>query len=379
MSSQAYTPGLKVKEYYIVKKTRRLPMPGEVFYKQRDQVSFDSIVARTSIPGPLHIIDVCAKLGVEPEDIKKYMKIDIGENIKTGEQLAYYQALFGLIKAVCLSPIEGNLELISSATGQAMLRETPVPINLTAYIPGIIKQVIPNEGVVIETPASYIQGILGIGGEAHGIIKILAKKPEDEVKSSDITEEFKNKLMVCGSLINSEFVKKAIEIGVSGIVAGGITGSDLNHLIGEELGVIITGQENLGLTLIFTEGFGKIPMQKKTFELLKLNEGNLACFNGATQVRAGVVRPEIIIPLFHIENNQNLNNESENYDDKGITIGTNVRIIQDPNFGAVGKVVNLPIQLYKLESESYVRVLHVQLNDGKTVTVPRANVEIIEE
>jgi len=32
-----------------------------------------------------------------------------------------------------------------------------------------------------------------------------------------------------------------------------------------------------------------------------------------------------------------------------------------------------------LESESMVRVLTVKLNDGATATVPRANVEIIEE
>jgi hypothetical protein len=32
-----------------------------------------------------------------------------------------------------------------------------------------------------------------------------------------------------------------------------------------------------------------------------------------------------------------------------------------------------------VESESYVRVLDVELDDDTVVTVPRANVEIIEE
>jgi hypothetical protein len=37
------------------------------------------------------------------------------------------------------------------------------------------------------------------------------------------------------------------------------------------------------------------------------------------------------------------------------------------------------VELQILESESAVRVVEIKLGDGKIVTVPRANVEIIEE
>jgi len=63
----------------------------------------------------------------------------------------------------------------------------------------------------------------------------------------------------------------------------------------------------------------------------------------------------------------------------GMVPGTPVRIIRQPYFGAIGKVVDLPVELQKVESESYVRVLNVELEDGRVVTIPRANVEIIEE
>ncbi len=59
--------------------------------------------------------------------------------------------------------------------------------------------------------------------------------------------------------------------------------------------------------------------------------------------------------------------------------GTPIRIIRNPYFGAIGAVVELPIELQRLESGSKVRVLKAQLVDGSIVTVPRANVEIIEE
>jgi hypothetical protein len=59
--------------------------------------------------------------------------------------------------------------------------------------------------------------------------------------------------------------------------------------------------------------------------------------------------------------------------------GTPIRIIREPYFGAIGEVHSLPVELQQLESESMVRVVNIELDGGKVVTVPRANVEIIEE
>ena len=58
----------------------------------------------------------------------------------------------------------------------------------------------------------------------------------------------------------------------------------------------ITGQEEKGITLVVTEGFGDLAMAERTFELLRGCAGMRASVNGATQIRAGVLRPEIIIP-----------------------------------------------------------------------------------
>ena len=62
----------------------------------------------------------------------------------------------------------------------------------------------------------------------------------------------------------------------------------------------------------------------------------------------------------------------------GMRPGTPIRIIREPHFGALGKVVSLPVDLRTVETESDVRILEVELENGEKVTVPRANVEIIE-
>jgi hypothetical protein len=99
----------------------------------------------------------------------------------------------------------------------------------------------------------------------------------------------------------------------------GINDEYLKKLLGYDLGVAITGSEDIGITLIITEGFGKIQMAQKTFELLKLRSGAKASVNGATQIRAGVVRPGIIIPYEKMD--AAIGEEMDKPIDRGMEIG----------------------------------------------------------
>jgi len=162
-------------------------------------------------------------------------------------------------------------------------------------------------------------------------------------------------------------------VHAKGIIAGGVKRHDLREFMGRDIGVAITGEEKLGLTLIITEGFGRMAMSKRTFQLLKHFEGHMACMSGATQIRAGVLRPEVIIP----HDGSSVSDEIKL--SGGMVQGTSVRLIREPYFGSLGRVVRLPVDLKRIETQSLVRVVEVQLENGDLVTVPRANVEIMEE
>src|SRR2546429_9734594 len=71
----------------------------------------------------------------------------------------------------------------------------------------------------------------------------------------------------------------------------------LGVLMGLRSGVASTGTETVGFPWFLTEGFGRIPMARRTFELLRKLDGRKASISGATQIRAGVIRPVIIVPL----------------------------------------------------------------------------------
>lgn len=372
--AQAYSAGLTVTEQMILKKERRLPIKGTVLVKVGDIVKGDDVVAETLLPGKVYPFNLANKLGITPNLVNQYIKVKAGDKIKKGDVIARTNGIFGLFKATAKSPIDGEIENISSVTGQMLLREPRIPIQLKAFMDGKITEIIPDEGVLIQTKATYIQGIFGIAGEVIGKINILAKNPSDVVTAADIKPEHKGSLIVTGALAPYDMILKAKEMGVKGIITGGLDDADLKKILGYDIGVAITGHENLGITIVVTEGFGNIKMAKKTFELLKKHNGQEASIHGKTQIRAGVMRPEIIITID--------SNVETIADDKPkvstLEIGTTIRIIREPNFGDIATITALPEELKKVESETLVRILMAKLETGKEVLIPRANVEVIE-
>ena len=373
---QAYSAGLTVTESIILRKERIMPLKGKVLVTKGTKVKSDDVIAETLLPGKVLPFNLANKLGVTPSQLEKYIKIKTGDQITTKTILAENAGFMGLglFKSVVHSPIEGEVENISAVTGQVLLREPRIPVQAKAFIDGIVTEVLPEVGVVIENKSAYIQGIFGIGDETTGEIKMLATTPDEELDAGSIDDSCRDKIIVAGSFIPYHVIDIAIKHGVKAIITGGIDDQDIKKLLGYDIGVAITGHEKIGLTIICTEGFGKITMAKKTFNLLKKFDGHKASVHGHTQIRAGVIRPEIIIPLDF--------EEDELVSIKAtmpvLEIGTLIRIIRNPHFGSIAKVTGLPEELTKVESETLVRILEAEFEDGTRVLLPRANVEVIE-
>ena len=372
--AHSYTPGLKVLKRTKILKERRLPLKGSVESKVGDRVKPNDIVAKTDLPGNVQIINVANQLNIDASDINQCMIKTIGESIHKNDLIAETKGIFGFFKSSVLSPVDGTIETISDVTGQVVLRESPIPVEVDAYIEGKVNEVISEEGVVIKTNGVFIQGIFGIGGESRGKIKTIVDSRESEITKEMITDEEKGKIIIGGSFISIDAYKKAIDCEVAGIVVGGFNYYDLEEILGYTLGVAITGSEDLHTSLIVTEGYGKIQMGQQTFDLLNSHNGKLASINGATQIRAGVIRPEIIIPLD--SSDASLDSNDSNKSD-GMTIDSLVRVIRSPNFGKIGVVKELPPELTKMESETMVRVAIVHI-DGNRFEIPRSNLEVVE-
>ena len=372
--AHSYTPGLKVLKSTKILKERRLPLKGSVESKVGERVKPNDIVAKTDLPGNVQMINVANQLNIDASDINQCMIKTTGESIHKNDLIAETKGIFGFFKSSVLSPVDGTIETISDVTGQVVLRESPIPVEVDAYIEGKVNEVISEEGVVIKANGVFIQGIFGIGGESRGEIKTIVDNRESEITKDMITVEEKGKIIIGGSFISIDAYKKAIECEVGGIVVGGFNYYDLEEILGYTLGVAITGSEDLHTSLIVTEGYGKIQMGQQTFDLLNSHNGKLASINGATQIRAGVIRPEIIIPLDPSDASRESGDSNKS---DGMTMDSLVRVIRSPNFGKIGVVKELPPELRKMESETMVRVAIVHI-DGNRFEIPRSNLEVVE-
>ncbi|MFP6641441.1 MAG: hypothetical protein VCC04_14445 [Myxococcota bacterium] len=369
--AQAYTPGLAVSQGATIRKERKLPLPGEVLVAVGDLVEADTVVARTHLPGEAHLFNLAGALSVPEGDVERHLTVSKGASVGANDVIAETKGLFGLFKSQCRAPVAGVLESVSTVTGQAILREPPTRLEVQGYARGVVVEALEGEGVVVETHGAYVQGIIGLGGEAVGEIASVASQPAEPLTASSLSAEHRGKVVIGGGRLETAAVRAAQELGVTALVVGGIDDADLRALLGYELGVAITGTEDLGVTVVITEGFGDIAMARRTFDLLRSHVGALASVNGATQIRAGVLRPEILMPLDMADGEGTA---------MGPTIlepGASVRVIREPHFGEVGRVVALPVELTVIETEARVRTAEVEFEDGTRVRIPRANIELM--
>ena len=374
--AHAYTPGLRVTRQATIRRERRLPLKGDLLVGAGDEVRRDQVVARTELPGDVVTLNLVNRLGISPNELPGYMLKKEGDQVEEGEPLAATRPFIKWFKTVAEAPVSSTVESVSAVTGQVILRRPPRPVEVLAYVGGRVVEVFPEEGVLVEARGAFVQGIFGVGGECWGELQMVADEPDEILEVDQIGPECADKIVVGGSLLTYQVIERAREVGAVGVIGGGIGDQDLRNLLGYDLGVAITGSEEIGLTVIVTEGFGEIAMARKTFEILKSCSGKEASISGATQIRAGVMRPEIIVPAR--EGVDEAGEEASN-GRKGLEVGDLLRVIRVPHFGRIGRVSGLPAELRRVESGAQVRVLEVEFEDGSRAVVPRANVETIEE
>ena len=386
----AYTPGLIVNPEEKIEKLRELALCGKVLVQAGDRVRYDSAVLSAEVPAEIIIIRLPDRTGIDISRISRGILCKVGDFVNKDELIFRLKTCFGLFTTTLRSPVSGTIEFFNPQTGHLGIRPPAEVRNIPAYISGTVTEVIENKSVKIETTGALIQGIFGLSGERFG--KIVALDIENNaVVTKDYLEQqnisFKDAILVGGKTFSLDALNFAVEKQVSGIVTGSITSKTLNEFLGYKLGLAITGDEKIGLTLIITEGFGEIAISTRVMELARSLHGHVASINGATQVRAGAMRPELIVTEFTIVGARSTRppevvRPSTGRADLAPTIGGIIRITREPYFGQFARIVELPAELTTIETGAKVRVAKVELLDkttstqNRTVFIPRANLEL---
>ena len=272
------------------------------------------------------------------------------------------------MKSTVRAPFDGRIQSVSDVSGQVMVSSAPRPIEVSAYLDGVVRSVNGGVGVEVEAEAALVQGIFGVGPEAIAQLVRAGDDPGQNLNARMISGDLQGKIVITEGLATLGAMERLRETGAKGLIAGSVGGADLVSLAGRELNLADTGDEDIGFTLVVTEGFGDLSMASRTTAVLDGLVGGRVSISGATQVRAGVVRPEIV-------GRAHGPSVIEDPEEDGIAEGTTVRIIRGEGFGRIGRVTRIPGEPAAIGSGGRSLVYVVRLDDGHEITVPRPNVE----
>lgn len=316
--------------------------------------------------------DCAFELKCKPKDLPRHMLRKVGQEVKRTQIIAKKGEGAAFFSVCARAPISGVVAEVNETTGYVTIARPFKQVTVSAYVRGTVIELIPHRGVVVEVPAVRINGTFGVGRETHGQLKVLVDRGDQVLSKDLITEGLEGKIIVGGSFITDEALAQALAVGCRGVITGTANYLNIIKSLGVRLGVGITGQEDIGTTLILVEGFGHLAMHEEVFQALKALDGMEASINGATQIRAGAIRPEIIVAFPHHQGEL----AKPQHIDEEISAGLRVRIINEPYFGATGRVVAVPREAATVETGASVPVLEVELAGGERVIIPRPNVEV---
>lgn len=236
-----------------------------------------------------------------------------------------------------------------------------------AGLRGRVVEISPRGGVVIESPAALVRGVIGAGKQIAGILTLWREKAGEQQKIPA------GAILVVPDQIDFALLHRAMRSGVSGIVAGSISLRDLEGFLRVDLIQLLNCvdvdlvQAHLPpLTLLFTEGLGAIAMSRQVVALLEHYQGSIALLSGATSVRRRLF-PELVISLPVGETLQNWQSVQP---EAMLIPGALVQICEAEHRGAVGTIDYVFTYQQILPSGIHARAVRVALEDGTMLTVP---------
>lgn len=235
---------------------------------------------------------------------------------------------------------------------------------------GRVVDITQRGGVIIESKAAVVQGVVGVGNQTVGLLTMWQGGAEQTFQQRTI-------LVVPGPL-NLAMLRRAMGSAVTGIIATSISVRDLESFLAADLtqlldkGDIEHAQAHFPpMTLLFTEGLGNIAMPARVMNLLSQYQGSIALLSGTTSVRHHIF-PELVIslPVQQVQEHWNPAQPSMT-----LMPGAQVRICSGEHEGAIGVVDSFFRRQQVFAAGTRAHAVRLRLEDGTLLVVPRMLIE----
>jgi hypothetical protein len=333
---------------------RRLPVPGAVRVRAGQKVNPGDVVADATWAREHIFIDVARVLEVSTAVADRLIRINAGDAVAAGTIVARGG---GLLPKTIRVPRAGRV--VAAGAGQILMEAGESRLELRAGIGGMVREVITDRGVVIETAGALVQGVWGNGRIEHGVMVSLADRPDAVLTPNRIDMSMRGSILVAGQIRDVETLRLASEFSVRGLLIGSIFPSLLPVAL------------EVRYPIVVTDGFGSIPMNSAAYRLLSTNNKREVTLNAEPFDRYSGRRPEVIIPL------PAETRPPEPRDVVAFAPGQTVRIRRQPATAMIGTVVSLPAGLTSFPSGLRAAGAEVRLENGQQLLVPLVNLEVV--
>jgi hypothetical protein len=231
------------------------------------------------------VVNIAQRLQVDPKHIRNIVEYNVGDFIHMGEHLVKAKGR----RLPVQSPATGTIKKIDTDEGTVTIQYDIDPVRIPAFVQGTVDSVREGYSLDIVGSGTMIHGVIGFGRESSGPLKQYSG--EEAFDWDDAVA------CVVASVdpIDESFLRRCGEKGVSGVVAPSIHAEDWVRFYGKEIGVILTGDEDIPFGLLLTEGFGQKQMRNDIAGIIDSSMGKSVSISPRTQIRAGVHRPMLIV------------------------------------------------------------------------------------
>jgi hypothetical protein len=256
---------------------RALAADGEVHVRVGDRVEPGTRIATAMVAEgrPLHL-NIAREFDMEPETVSRYLTKPIGSEFDVDEPIA--RARRGLRSVTCRSPVRATLTTLDETTGVATLVPQSHPLQLIAAVHGEVDSIIDGRGVWLRVGGSQVNGILGLGPETFGQLRVAVDRADRELTADMIDPDFRDTIVLGGMTLGTSAIRRLIEVGARGVIVGSISDSDVRRYMTtgdtEPSPIMLWGRKpeefvsNAPLSIFVTEGFGRRRMAQPVFQFL---------------------------------------------------------------------------------------------------------------
>jgi len=220
----------------------------------------------------------------------------------------------------------------------------------------------------------------GFGDQRTGTVRVVSIN--QDIERLHLPENLKDSILVAPQGATLEALRSLAEEQIAGLVLGHLDIDILTEFSQQEPLRQLGQMMSLPFPIILVQGFtGNI--SEALFAQIACLEGKQGVIDATTQLRAGVSRPELLVPLIdELENHRELLLEGvyENSFVEQLKVGDRVMLIREPFAGSHGEVLEIGSKLERTSSGALTTLVQVRLHqDDQLVLIPLTNCKREEE